>query len=134
MLWVFVRDCFHLNDNKLNGQRQPYIILSNKRVTLSKSHRKEKIMVLYHIGINPNPGGTFIPRVPFSRGQWENGEIRRICFSDSMKDCCIRSIHFFRIKNTRGSYRSWPELSSPDIFPTAAPVPKGTLVDTRADG
>lgn len=44
-------------------------------------------MVLYHIGINPNPGGTFIPRVPFSRGQWENGEIRRICFSDSVNGC-----------------------------------------------
>lgn len=44
-------------------------------------------MKLYHITRNLGHDGNFVPTIPKSKGNQEDGEIKRICFSTSIEGC-----------------------------------------------
>lgn len=76
-------------------------------------------MILYHVSYDTDNAldYTFIPRVPDSRTSDEDGQIKRVCFSDSIQNC-IRGISG-RLMQESGEiivYKYEVDVDSPNII------------------
>ena len=76
-------------------------------------------MILYHVSYDTDNAldYTFIPRVPDSRTSDEDGQIKRVCFADSIQNC-IRGISG-RLMQESGEiivYKYEVDVDSPNII------------------